>query len=698
MKYISLHSFLSLVLLAMLSSNSMTAQQNEDFRKNPPPAGPPPRIELGKAEQFTLDNGLHVIVVENHKLPKVSFQIFVDAPPILQGEQTGYIEIAGQLLGTGTTSRTKAEIDEAVDFIGASFSTSANGITGSCLTRHKDKLLEIMADVLFNPTFPKEEFEKIRKQTLASLAQAKEDPNAIASNVGRALRYGKNHPYGEIETEETVNNITLDKCKEYYRTYFKPNISYFVVTGDITAKEVKAIATKYFGDWAKGEVPQHNYPTPQPPDLTEVDFVNKSGAVQSVIHITHPVQLPPGHPDAIKASLMNTILGGYFNSRLNSNLREDKGYTYGARSTLEQDKYVGAFIASASVRNEVTDSAMTQFLLELDRLQREPVGAEELDMVKSVMTGSFARSLENPGTIARYYLNIARYGLPEDYYATYLLKLDAVTAEEVLQMARKYIMPHRAHLLVVGNKDEVAEKLVQFAPDGTIHYYDAFANPLVEDAIPLPEGITVETVLDRYIQALGGKEKIDGIQSVVIVMNAEMQGIVLETTLYHKAPNKLTTRTSMMGNVLREKVFNGNDGVSVQMGQVSKLEGRDLQDSQIEAVLFSERKWKDLGIDAQLKGIETIDGKPAYKVVFTLPSGTRKTYYYDCDTYLKVREVESFNGATTTSDVVEYMEVNGIKFPKKISISGPMPTPILLETTKVEVNVPLPDEMFEYQE
>ncbi|GIV32022.1 MAG: peptidase M16 [Saprospiraceae bacterium] len=692
-----MRSFILLPLIALLASVTLTAQQNEDFRKVPPPAGPPPRIELGKAEQFTLDNGLHVIVVENHKLPRVSFQIFVDAPPLRQGDQAGYIDIAGQLLGTGTTTRSKAEIDEAVDFIGANFSTSANGVSGACLTRHKDKLLEIMADVLFNPSFPAEEFEKIRKQTLAALAQAKEDPNAIASNVSRALRYGKEHPYGEIETEQTVNNITLDKCKEYYRTFFKPNISYFVVTGDITAEEAKRIAQKYFGDWAKGEVPQPSYPTPQPPDLTQVDFVDKTGAVQSVINITHPVQLPPGHPDAIKASLMNTILGGYFNSRLNSNLREDKGYTYGARSTLEQDRYVGAFTAYASVRNEVTDSALTQFLLELDRLQREKVGEEELKMVKSVMTGSFARSLENPGTIARYYLNIARYKLPEDYYATYLQKLDMVTADEVLEMARKYIMPHRAHILVVGNKDEVAEKLVQFAPDGKIHYFDAFGNPLVENTQPLPEGVTVESVLDRYVQAIGGK-KLDAIESVVIVMNAEMQGIVLETTLYHKAPNKLTTRHSMMGNVLREKIFNGKDGVSIQMGQVAKLEGRELDDSRIEAVLFAERKWKDLGIVAELKGIETINGKPAYKVVLTYPSGTRKTYYYDCDTYLKVREIESVNGTTTTSDVLEYMEVDGIKFPKKISIIGPMPTPIILEATKVELNVPLPEELFEYQE
>ncbi|MAT55827.1 MAG: peptidase M16 [Saprospirales bacterium] len=686
-----------LPLLSFVFATCAISQQTEDFRKKAPPAGPAPKIELGEAVRFQLDNGLEVILVENHKLPRVSFQVFVDVPPFMEGNQAGYSSIAGQLLSTGTTSRTKAEIDEAVDFIGASLNTSANGVSGSCLTKHKDKLLELMADVLFNPTFPEEEFEKIKKQTLAALAQAKDDPNTIASNVATVLRNGKDHPYGELETEETVENIQLDKCKEYYRTYFKPNISYLVVTGDISEEEVRKIAQQYFGDWQPGEVPQEEFPTPEPPAITQVDFVDKAGAVQSVINITHPIQLPPGHPDAIKASLTNTILGGYFNSRLNANLREDKGYTYGARSRMDQDKYVGSFTAYASVRNEVTDSAMTQFLLEMDKLQREPVGEEELSMVKSVMTGSFARSLENPGTIARYYLNIARFNLPDDYYATYLQRLSEVTAEEVLATARKYIMPHRAHLLVVGNKDEVADKLKNFAPDGEVHFYDHYGNKIEEAPIPVPSGMTAETVLSRYVQAIGG-DKLNDVQSLVIIMNAEMQGIVLETTIYHKEPNKLVTRNSMMGNIMHERVFDGESGVNVQMGQVSKIEGDELKDTKVDAVLFAERKFPELGVKTELKGIEMVNGQPAYKIVLTYPSGKKKTYYYNTESFLKVREVETTGGATTTSDIEEYMEVEGIQFPKKLSITGAAPVPIILETTKVEINVPLPDEMFIYEE
>ncbi|MFQ5448560.1 MAG: M16 family metallopeptidase, partial [Saprospiraceae bacterium] len=345
----------------------------DDFRKTAPKPGPAPHIELGEAEQFTLDNGLRVIVVENHKLPRVSFQIFVDVPPFLEGEQAGYASIAGQLLNKGTESHTKAEIDAAVDFIGASLRTSAKGVTGSCLTKHKDKLLNLMSEVLLTPTFPEDEFEKIKKQTLANLAQNKDDPNAIAANVSSVLRYGKDHPYGEVQTEESTEKITVETCKSYYGTYFKPNISYLIVTGDISANEVKQLAPKYFGSWQKGEVKKVHFDSPAKPAATELDFVDKTGAVQSVINITYPVNLKPGAPDALPAKVMNTILGAYFSSRLNANLREDKAYTYGARSRLNSDTYAGSFTASASVRNEVTDSALTQFLLELNKLRNEEV-------------------------------------------------------------------------------------------------------------------------------------------------------------------------------------------------------------------------------------------------------------------------------------------------------------------------------------
>ncbi|MGB0167344.1 MAG: M16 family metallopeptidase, partial [Luteibaculum sp.] len=354
--------------LLILLSFTLASFAQVDRSKAPEP-GPAPKIQIGKSEKFTLENGLKVIVVENNKRPVVSYSLTLDYVPFMEGEVAGNAAIAGSLLRAGTANMSKAEIDKNIDFIGATLVTSSNGIYGQSLSKHSDKLLSIFSDVLLNPSFPAEELEKEKKKTISGLAAAKEDPNAIMSNVSRALTYGKNHPYGELETEKTVGNISVETCKDFYNTYFRPNIAYLVIVGDITRAEAEAKAKKYFGSWKKQEVPMAKLPEVKGPQGKQVCFVPKTGAVQSVINVTYPINLKPGAPDAIPATVMNSILGGgVFSGRLMQNLREDKGYTYGARSSLDTDPYVASFTAYASVRNEVTDSSVTEFLYELDRI------------------------------------------------------------------------------------------------------------------------------------------------------------------------------------------------------------------------------------------------------------------------------------------------------------------------------------------
>jgi predicted Zn-dependent peptidase len=682
--------FLNAVILLLFVQ---FAKAQDDFRKMAPKPGPAPKIELGKAEQFTLNNGLKVILVENHKLPRVSFQVFVDVPPILEGDFVGYANLAGDMLSKGTANRSKSKIDETVDFMGASLNTSANGVTGSCLSRYRDQLLEVMSDVLLNPTFPSEEFDKVKKQTISALAQDKDDPNAIAANVGAALRNGKNHPYGEVMTEKTLQKITVEKCKEYYQQYFKPNISYLIVTGDITLADVKKLAPKYFGDWQKGEVTKPKFETPQKPAATQVDFVDKAGAVQSVINITYPVELKPGTEDVIKASVMNTVLGSYFGSRLMSNLREDKAYTYGARSSLSTDPVIGNFNANASVRNAVTDSAVVQFFVELEKLRTEKMPDDELSMVKNVMTGNFARSLEDPETVARFALNTARYNLPADYYATYLQKLSQVNANDIQQMANKYLATKNAHILVVGNKDEVAAKLASLSTDKKVRYFDVYGDPIEEAGLVVPTGITAKTVLADYLNAIGGK-KLDNIKTVAMTTAASFQGMELVTELNHMAPNKLEMAQTMMGNVVVESIFDGEKGTSMQMGNKSPMEGQALEDMKVDGHLFPERFYDKLGVKTDLKGIEMVEGKKAYKVLVEYPSGTKKTHYFDLETNLKIREIEDKEGTIITNDITSYKEVDGIKFPEVIKMTGVLPIPLEMVTKSVEVNGDMDAKLF----
>lgn len=673
-----------------------SAGQAQDFRKNAPEPGPAPKIEIGEYETFQLKNGLTGIVVENHKLPRVSFQLFFDLPMIAENDKAGAADIAGDLISKGTTTRKKAQIDEEVDFIGASLNTNASAVSGVSLTKHKDKLMEILADVALNPSFPEEEFEKIKKQTLSALAQSKSDANAIASNVAQVLRYGIDHPYGEIVTEETVNNITLADAKAFYDKYFVPSRAYFVVVGDITAKEAKNLAQKYFNAWEGEEVMETEYPMPQRPESTQVDFVEKAGAVQSVITITYPIDFSRNDPDAIATSVMNTILGGGgFVGRLMLNLREDKAYTYGASSETRTDKYVGNFSASASVRNEVTDSAIVEFIKEIQKIRNEPVSDKELQQAKSVLAGSFARNLEQPEAVARFAIYTVLYDLPEDYYATYLEKLSKVTKEDVMNAAKKFIHPDNMHILVVGNKGEVADKLGQFDSDGQVNFYDVYGQELKMDDMSVPEGLTAQDVIDNYVAAIGGKETLNTLEDMIIKMSASVQGQTLETVIKRKAPDMMSMDMSMMGMSLMSQKFDGEQGKALQQGQAVPLDEAALAEMKIQARLFPETRLEELGYQLELNGLELVDGKKAYAVEMTSPTGNKSTEYFDISNGLKIRSVVSNNAQNVVNDYEDYREVEGIKFPFKTTVTGMMPIPLTMEVKSVEINTGLDTAEFE---
>jgi predicted Zn-dependent peptidase len=675
----------------------------QEFRKTAPEPAPAPEIEIGDYQTMTLENGLEVIVVENHKLPKVSFRVFVDRPPVQEGEHAGYVEIAGNLLKTGTDNRTKAEIDEEIDFIGASFSTNSKGASGSCLSDHKESLLEIMSDVILHPSFPEAEFEKAKKQKLSAIAAEQNDPNAIARNIRQLANFG-DHPYGEFATETSVNSIDLDLCKNYYQEYFKPNKAYFVVVGDITAKEAKALASKYFGQWEKGPFPDTDYETPKRPTPREVVFVDRPGAVQSVINITHPVDLSMASEDYIAASVMNSILGGgVFSGYLMQNLREDKGYTYGARSILSQDPYIGYFNAYASVRNEVTDSAVVEFLREMSRICNEEVEEDHLSLVKNSMSGSFARSLENPQNIANQALAIARFDLPEDFFKTYLQRIEAVSPEEIQRVAQRYVYPTSCNIVVVGNKDEVAEKLKRFDGDEELTFYTTEGEVVDQLDGEIPEGMTAEQVISNYVKAIGGKEKLKEVQSLIWNIQMDMMSMQIKGTRYIEFPDKYADISEMNGMVVQKMIYNQGEGISMNAQQGTKqMEGSDLKDAKMNAHIFKEMYYDDMGMELKIAGVEKVEGEKAYKIKVKKAEDKSITEFYSLESGLKLREISMSKGPNgpipVTVDYQDYKEVEGILFPHSMEISGPFPQPMKMETQSVEVNADIDESVFKLKD
>jgi predicted Zn-dependent peptidase len=656
--------------MALLFAATLATAQEVD-RTAPPKPGPAPVIKIGDPEAFTLPNGLKVYVVTNRKLPQVSATLTIDRDPILEGSKAGVVNLAGQLMRSGTTTMNKVQLDEAIDFLGGSISSGSTFVAGNSLTPNFAKLFALMADVALRPAMTATELEKIRVQTLSGLKQQLENPDAISANVSSMLLYGKNHPYGEIETEASVKSIGVADVKKYYATYWKPNIAYLVFVGDITLAQAKTLATQYFGAWAKGNVPASQHPVVLPPAKTYIAIVDRPSSVQSVINISTPVNLKPGAEDAIAASLTNTILGGGFSSRLNQNLREKNAFTYGANSSLQNDKLIGKFEAGASVRTEKTDSAVGQFMYELNRIGNSAPADSEVTSLKNYMSGGFARRLENPATIANYALNVARFNLPKDYYRNYLTTLYGTSPQQVQSVGNKYISSQPMLVTIVGN----AKAMGDLSKYGEVKYFDALGNPVAAPVVKKVDGgLTSEAILKKAATAVGSDEAVAAVKDISLAGNVEVMGQKVDYAQKHILPGSYSAKLLMNGMAVMSESKKAEQFEKTMQGQNADIDGATKDEMSAKASFFEERYMLATpGYKFSLNGIEAIDGKDAYVVAITSPGGKSSTSYYDVATGLKVQDVSQADGGpmgklTQTTRYLEYKTVEGIMVPVKISV------------------------------
>ena len=679
-------------------------------RSTPPSPGPAPVVQMAGHTSFSLSNGLQVIVVENHKLPLVSIQMRFDIPPVVQGERTGYVDMVGDLLATGTTTRNKAELDEAVDRIGATFSTSNDGVFITGLRKNLDDMLGIAAEVVKSPTFPADEFEKVRTRYLSSIQQRKSDPDAIAEVVGRSVTFTPTHPYGEVMSEKSLSKIEPGNMVAYYQRFFRPEEGYLVFVGDITAKEAKKLAKAAFGKWkapsivlSKNEDGSEEIAglgtvrylkTPRTATgIRRVLLVDRPGAAQSVIRVSFPLDLQPRDIRALNAQVMNTILGGgVFNARLMQNLRENKAFTYGAYSNLESDRFNGSFTASVSVRTEVTDSAVTEIIKELERLRNEPVTAEELDLAKKYMAGSFARSLEDPRTAARFALNTYLNGLEKDHYATYLQRLDAVTLADVQAAATAFLHPDNATIFVVGDKEKIQAGLIPLSMQTNmpIQQLDENGERWREPALEPVTDRTAEDIIEAYLKALGGRDAIAKVQDLRIILQAEMGGIAILMTNWYGSGGMFRSETKMGPTVVQEVILDGERAVSRGAEGPNELEDIDLDEVRRSAVPVPEMDMAKVAERIAMVGRTKIGDRAVFKVHIMTLSGTTVSDYFDVETGLRSRREEerSMAGRTAiiTTDYSDHVAASGVLFPRSMTQSGGPMGILKLKVTAVAVN------------
>ena len=455
---------LMLSVLALLVAQSVASAQGTFNRSKPPELGPPPKVSLPPITTKQLPNGLKLLIVEQHELPLADFVLLVGSgSTAASGNKAGTANLVSQMLREGTTTRKSLEIADQTAFLGIrlfpSSSWESSTLSLHTPTAQLDSALALFADVALHPTFPANEFERIQKTQLTQLLQQRDQGAVIASTAFPAIIYGNAHPYGApLEgTEASVKSLTTADLQSFYQTNFKPNNATLIIVGDVNPAQIEQKISTLFGGWQRGDVPQLNYGEPPKATVTTIYLIDKPGAAQSSFRIGS-VGVPRSTKDYFALTVANTILGGSFTSRLNQNLRETRGYTYGAGSRFDMRRAAGPFLASAEIVTAKSDSALIEFMKELNGI-RQQVPADELSRAKRYLQLQLPGNFETTQQIAAALVPVAQYGLPLDYYNNYVQNVEAVTQADVARAAQQYINPGSLAIVIVGDRKTIESGL-----------------------------------------------------------------------------------------------------------------------------------------------------------------------------------------------------------------------------------------------
>ena len=650
---------LSYIAAAFLISGMLSAQKL-DLNAMPKP-GPTPTINIAKPKTFTLPNGLQVLVVENNKLPRVSVNLSMDRPPIYEGDIAGVTSIMADQIGKGSKTISKDDFNKKVDYLGASLRFSSGGAFANSLSKYFPQVLNLMADAIINPNFDAKELQDDKDRTLEGLKADEKNAQSIANRVNNALIYGKNTARGEFETEESIKKISLADVQNSYKKYYAPDNAYLVIVGDVKYSTVKSLVTKAFSTWKKSNTKFAALEPVSNVSTTEINVVDVPTAVQSIVNVGNVNTLKMTDANYFPGMIANYILGGGAEARLFMNLREKNGFTYGAYSNLSASKYSPEFSADASVRNEVTDKAVKEFMTEINGIST--VKPEELANAKAKMKGSFIMSLEKPETIARFALNQKVNNLPADFYSNYLKSIDQVTEADATKAVNATIFPQETRIFIAGKASDIAEGLEKLGYP--VKYFDKYANPTSKPtAKQVDANVTVSSIADKYIAAIGGKENAAKFNTLNSDATAKIQGMELSFKTIQGKGGKFFMDMGMAGNSMQKIAFDGTKGYMIAQGQKMDLPADMASKFAKKTEIFPELS---LGKSADYKliGIEKVNGEDVYVI-----KDADTTYYYSVKTGLKIGEIQKQKMGPQEMEVPtyysDYKDVNGVKLPYTI--------------------------------
>jgi predicted Zn-dependent peptidase/outer membrane lipoprotein-sorting protein len=687
-------SRLAFALWILLFLSQVALGQKIDRTKKPE-AGPAPAASFPDFKETVLSNGLKVFIIESDRKPTITVRLLVKAGDFFDGEKPGVADFTAELLGRGSLKRKASDFAREADKIGAEYSASsgddATSIVISGLTKHTDKLLELLSDAVLNPTFPEEQLEIVRKQALSNITAGKKTPQTLAANLQRKVLFG-DYPYGKVQTEESVNAITVEDLKNFYNSHYFANNATIAVVGDVKADEITKKLEKYFGKWKRG--------TPakvQPAELPDnkgmmIHLVDLPGAVQSNIRVCFR-SVPRNNPDLVELGVVESVLGGGFSGRLFQNLREKHGWTYGAYASGAYQRYLGYFAASTEVRNAVTDSAIVEILAEMRRIYSEPIDEEELKLHREYLAGNYLLSLELAEQNAARLQNIEFYGLPADYYKTYVQKISSVTPKRALELAKKYIEVNDLAIVVVGDAKEIKPKLEKLAK---VRVYDTELNPMISLTLDL----SGEELLRKHIEAIGGESAVMKIKDRIIEGKVSIfagpQTIEGTFKRVEKFPNKQVFIISTP--LFSQEVYNdGKKVVQSGIGGTRELSGDELKKALESSQFNMLYRTAELGYKVVAKEKKMLKGRPVYVAELEQALNGKMTLIFDAEDFMLISETRKqstpqgeIEVTTTYSD---FKPVDGVMQPFKAVQSLGM-ADVQLVVTSIKQNVGVPDEEF----
>ncbi|MBT5662781.1 MAG: insulinase family protein [Alphaproteobacteria bacterium] len=695
-----------IVLSMLILSCSLIGQIDRSI----PEAGPAPEIEFKEPYTTKLSNNLTLMVVVNDKLPTASASLIIDNPPILEGDKSGVKGLVTSNMGKGNKFQSKDEFIEEKDFMGSFISYNSSGGSISSLSRYFERTMTMFSQGALYPIFSDEEFEKEKTKLTEALKIDEKNAASIARRVENIVAYKKDHPRSEYTTEASVSNINITDIENFYKSYFKPNNAYLVVIGDVNLERTIALSKKLFEDWKYsdeldkmfGEGSINDFEDPEVSEKTTIHIVDVPNATNVEISFQNIIDRKTSDTDYFSGTVANRVLGAGPESRLFSIIREEKGFAYGAYSGLPtSSKTKTKFVARTTVRTEVADSAIVEMHNQLKIMRDNPITDEELSNVKSGYFGEFAMSIENPITIANQALSIRSENLPEDFYKTFLSNLNNVSKDDVIDSSKKFFLIDNAQIVVTGKINDILDNLESIYLDENkidVIYHDAFGEIIEKPDYSVDASVSVEDIINKYIDLIGGKDKLEKVESIESNGNANInmqgQSFVLEFYSLKNNQNQSLNIVTAGGMVVQRSVFNKYQGYNEVNGQRMPLTDSELEQAIINSALFSELNYDFSTIE--LIGTAMVDDQKAYQIKIT----ENKTEYYSIESGLKIKEVEiqeiEGNQVVQETTIKDYNEVDGVLIPSEINLVAPGTPPdgFTIKFNRIKLNVKTSDSDF----